>query len=243
MNEYIENARILKHQTSPKTSNDWSILTVDAPKTALHALPGHFVCIQGETSLAIPIMLANKKSSSIDLLYHTSDINSSHLMTKKTGDTLNLISPHRKAFECHENRPLPLLVSEDQGLAAILFLASELRLNKKSKPFVIMESETTFPFRAVPSQFIVPGIPDGITAAMPLLEDWNIPSRLVSSQNFPGCFDGKITDLVQLWIESLPTKQHQKIEIFVCASMPILENIAQLSEQYQLPCQTLLNHT
>lgn len=243
MNEVIENAKILKHQASPKTSSDWSVLTVHAPKTALHARPGHFVFLQGERSFVTPIMLTNKKSGSVDLLYHSSDANSSHLMVKKPGDTLNLISPLRIAFEYHESRPRPLLISESQGLAPILFLASELRLNKKLKPFVIMESETTFPFRAAPSQFIMPGIPDGITAAMPLLEDWNIPSRLISSQNLPGCFDGETTDLVRLWIEALPTEQHQQIEIFVCASQPMLENIIQLSEHYQLPCQISPNHT
>lgn len=243
MNEFIENVKILTHQATPETSRHWSVLTVHAPKIAQHACPGHFVYIQGETSPVTPIMLTHKKSGSVDLLYHASDSNNSHLMTKKPGDTLNLISPLRKAFEYHESRPRPLLISEDQGLAAILFLASELRLNKKYKPFVIMESKTTFPFRATPSQFIMPGIPDGITAAMPLLEDWNIPSRLTSSQGFPGCFDGETTDLVRRWIEALPTEQHREIEIFVCASMPTLENIIQLAKQYQLPCQTSLNHT
>ncbi len=240
MSEFIENAKILGHQASPKNSNEWSVLTVHAPKIAQQALPGYSIQFQCEASPVVPIMLANKNSGSVDLLYRTSDTNNRDLIDKKAGDTLNLILPVRKAFEYHENHPRPLLISENQGLAATVFLASKLRLNKNCWPFIIMDSETTFPFRAMPSQFMIPGIPDGITAAMPLLEDWNIPSRLTSSQNLPGCFDGSIVDFAQLWIEALPTEQHTQVEIFTCASKPMLKKITQLSEQYQLPCQTCL---
>ncbi len=242
MNEFIESVKILSHQASPKNSNEWSVLKVHAPKIAQQALPGHFVSIQCKTSFVAPIMLVNKKSGTVDLLYHASDANNTDLMTKKAGDTLNLIAPLREAFEYHENRPRPLLICEDQGLAPIVFLASKLRLNKNCWPFVLMSSETTFPFRAMPSQFMIPGIPDGITATMPLLEDWNIPCRLTNSQSLPGCFDGDIVDLARLWIESLPTEQLNQIEIFSCTSLPTLESIVQLSEQHQLPCQPSLNH-
>jgi dihydroorotate dehydrogenase electron transfer subunit len=32
-----------------------------------------------------------------------------------------------------------------------------------------------FPFDPQPSQIIVDGLPDGVIAAMPLLDDWGIP--------------------------------------------------------------------
>ncbi len=243
MTEFIENVKILKNQASTKASSYWFILTVHAPKTALHVLPGHFVFIKDKISSVIPIMLANKKSGYVDLLYRVTDTQNSYLIEKKPGDTLNLISPIREAFEYHESRPRPLLISDDQGLAPIIFLASELRLNKNCRPFVIINSETTFPFRAIPSQFMIPGIPDGITAAMPLLEDWNIPCRLTSPQNLPGCFDGDIVDLARQWIEALPTEQLNQIEVFICAFQPMLENIIRLCEQYKLPCQTSFAHT
>ena len=58
------------------------------------------------------------------------------------------------------------------------------------QPLVLMGSEIPFPFTARPSTLLVPGMPDGRSPAMPLLEDWNVPSRLASLAGFPGLLPG-----------------------------------------------------
>src|SRR5437868_11877719 len=70
------------------------------------------------------------------------------------------------------------------------------------KPLVLMGSEVPFPFRTRPSTLIVPGIPAGTIACMPLLEEWGVPSRLASRSDFPGCFPGMVTELADAWLAS-----------------------------------------
>ena len=86
---------------------------------------------------------------------------------------------------------------------------------------------------------MVPGIPDGAIAGMPLLEDWGIPSRLTSLQGYPGCYDGYVTDLARLWIRSL-ADDIDDIEIFSCGPTPMLRAVADLAREFQLPCQVSL---
>ena len=57
-----------------------------------------------------------------------------------------------------------------------------------------MGSEIPFPFKTRPSQIIINRFPESIIATMPLLEDWGIPCRLASLQDYPGCYEGYVTD-------------------------------------------------
>ena len=108
------------------------------------------------------------------------------------------------------------------------------------KPFVILGSEVPFPFSAQPSQIVVPGLPDGVIASMPLLDDWNIPSRLASLQGYPGCHEGYVTDLARCWLESLSDEERNEVEIFSCGPHPMLEAVASLAKEFSLPCQVSL---
>jgi dihydroorotate dehydrogenase electron transfer subunit len=97
-----------------------------------------------------------------------------------------------------------------------------------------------FPFQARPSEILVDGIPDGVIAAMPLLEDWHVASRLSSLQGYPGCFEGYITDLARHWLEHLNPETRLSVEIFACGPHPMLEAVAHLAAEYHLPCQVSL---
>ena len=101
---------------------------------------------------------------------------------------------------------------------------------------VIMGSEIPFPFRPRPSGIMLPGMPEGTIACMPLLDDWGIASRLTSRQGFPGCYDGLVTDLARVWIES-HRERLDDIEIFSCGPTPMLRAVALLAQEYGVPCQ------
>jgi dihydroorotate dehydrogenase electron transfer subunit len=87
---------------------------------------------------------------------------------------------------------------------------------------------------------MVPDMPAGIIAAMPLLEDWGIPSRLTSRQSLPGCFDGFITDLARLWFERLGSAVLAEVEVFACGPPAMLEAVAKLARDFRVPCQVSL---
>src|ERR1700730_14878217 len=84
------------------------------------------------------------------------------------------------------------------------------------KPLVLLGSDTPFPFRPRPSVIVVPGIPTGVIACMPLLEEWGIASRLASTADLPGCFDGTVTDLADAWLSSLSPTDISEVEVFAC---------------------------
>ena len=120
----------------------------------------------------------------------------------------------------------------------MIFLADRLRVVQGAyQPLVIMGSEVPFPFQSRPSQIMVPGMPAEVIAGMPLLEDWGIASRLASKQGYPGCFDGYVTDLARAWLDALDDEQRQQVEVFSCGPHPMLEAVARLAAEYQLPCQ------
>ena len=72
------------------------------------------------------------------------------------------------------------------------------------------------------------------------MEDWNIPCRLTSTQGYPGCYEGYVTDLARIWLDSLTDEQRNEVEIFSCGPHPMLEAVAQLASEYSLPCQISL---
>jgi len=121
-----------------------------------------------------------------------------------------------------------------------VFLAERLRADAHWQPLVLMGSEVPFPFSARPSRFLVPGLPEGVIAAMPLLEDWGIPSRLASLQGFPGCFEGYITELARNWLDSLSAAERAEVGIYACGPHPMLAAAARLAGEYSLPCQVSL---
>jgi dihydroorotate dehydrogenase electron transfer subunit len=83
-------------------------------------------------------------------------------------------------------------------------------------------------------------MPDGVIAAMPLLEDWGIPSRLASLQGYAGTHDGYVTDLARHWLDALDNEARAQVEIFSCGPHPMLEAVAKLAKEYELPCQVSL---
>ena len=156
------------------------------------------------------------------------------------GEILSVMGPIGQPFRSHGDRPLTLLLGGGVGIPPMVFLASRLRTNPVYRPLVFMGSEAPFPFRARPSEIMVPGMPDGVIATMPLLDDWGVPCRLTSLAGFSGCHEGYVTDLARLWLETLDTAQRRQVEIFACGPHPMLEACARLAEEFHLPCQVSL---
>jgi len=103
-----------------------------------------------------------------------------------------------------------------------------------------MGSEIPFPFRLKPSAILVPGMPDGVIAAMPLLEGWQVPSRLASFSDFAGCFHGYVTDLAAAWLGGLDATALKEVEMFGCGPTPMLAAAAQVAKRFGIPCQVSL---
>jgi len=243
---YLEEARVLQQLAY---DGDQFVLRVQAPKCAARAEPGSFAHLTCDSSIAmrrpLSIMRADASAGWIEMLYKVMGPGLRALAARKAGDTISVLGPIGRTFVAHPQRPRTLLIGGGVGIPPMVFLAQRLWGSSSSsdtpwKPLVLMGSEIPFPFRTRPSSIIVPGIPAGAIACMPLLEEWGVPSRLASKADFPGCFAGFVTELADAWLGSLGPAELAEVEIFSCGPTPMLEATAQLARRYGVPCQVSL---
>ena len=238
---YVEDAVVLEHDSYP---GEQFILRVRAPECATHARPGSFAHIRCSASLPmrrpLSIMRADPQQGTVEFLYKAVGTGTRALSERRPGETLSLIGPIGSPFRPDPGRPRALLLGGGVGIPPMVFLADHLRREGHWKPLVLMGSEVPFPFDARPSAIMVPGAPPAVIAAMPLLEDWGVASRLTSQQGYPGCFEGYITDLARHWLEALDDEQRREVSVYACGPHPMLAAAARLATEYELPCQVSL---
>jgi dihydroorotate dehydrogenase electron transfer subunit len=238
---FLEDAEVLAHEAR---AAEQYVLRLWAPECARHALPGTFVHLTCDPMLPmrrpLSIMRANPTESWIELLYKAVGEGTRLLANRRPGEKLSLLGPIGNPFKAHPERPRPLLIGGGVGIPPMIFLADALRYDRRFSPFAILGSEVPFPFNARPSQHLVPGLPPAAIAAMPLLDDWRIPSRLASLQGYPGCFEGYVTDLARAWLSALEETARAEVEVFACGPHPMLEAVAKLARDFDLPCQVSL---
>jgi len=92
--------------------------------------------------------------------------------------------------------------AEGAGVSMALHWLDNLRQsvgNKQCRKLirtVILAQSEGFNFAPTPSTFILPDLPSNMIAAVPLLEDLSIASRLCCDEFQPGCFEGSLADLM-----------------------------------------------
>ena len=237
----VENAEVLSQQAF---DGDQYILRLQAPECAALAQPGQFAHLSCDPMLAmrrpLSIMRVDAGRGWVDFLYKAVGRGTRLLAKRQPGETLSLLGPIGKPFTPVAGRPRALLLGGGVGMPPMVFLAERLAAPGEPPPLVLMGSEVPFPFRERPSQIMVPGIPDGVIAAMPLLDDWGIPSRLASLQGYAGCHEGYITDLARCWLDALDDVQRHEVSVYACGPHPMLAAVAALAKDYALPCQVSL---
>ncbi|MGP8033789.1 MAG: dihydroorotate dehydrogenase electron transfer subunit [Steroidobacteraceae bacterium] len=245
---FLEQARVISHLAYDA---EQFVLRLTAPRCAAHAAPGSFVHLTCDAALPmrrpLSIMRADASAGWIEVLYKVVGAGLHALAAAKAGEELSVLGPIGRPFNAHPERPRTLLIGGGIGIPPMVFLAERLHQAALArgaatawKPLVLMGSEIPFPFRPKPSKLIVPGIPAGTIACMPLLDEWGVPSRLASRADLPGCFPGFVTELADEWLASLESQQLAEVEMFACGPTPMLEASAKLARRYAVPCQVSL---
>lgn len=238
---FVEDCEILSHESF---DGDQHIMRVQAPKIAAKAKPGSFAHLTVHPlrpmRRPISIMRVSKEQGWVDFLYKNLGEGTALLAENKVGESINIMGPIGKAFEIKPERKRPLLIGGGVGMPPMVFIAEHCQQQKDYEPFVILGSEVPFPFTTKPSEIMVSGMPDGVIASMPLLDDWNIASRLASLQGYAGTYDGYVTDLARHWLKSLSKEQLGEVEVYSCGPHPMLEAVAKLAKEFNLPCQVSL---
>jgi dihydroorotate dehydrogenase electron transfer subunit len=240
---FVEEAAV---QSREDFADRQHVLRLTAPQTAARATAGSFVHVAVDPAVPmrrpLSIMRVDREAGWIELLFKVHGHGLQHLAARRAGDVVNLMGPIGRGFTPHVEKPRALLIGGGVGIPPMVFLADTLRERAAEgfKPIAILGSELPFPFRARPSTIVVPGMPDGVIAAMPLLDGWGVPSRLTSKSGFPGCHDGYVTDLARLWLQHLDSVARDEVELFACGPTAMLKAVAKLAREFTLACQVSL---
>ena len=234
----VEEAEIISHEAF---NGDQYVMRVRAPGCAAQALPGQFAHLtvdpQRPMRRPISIMRCSAADGWVDFLYKALGEGTHLLAKRRPGERISMLGPIGVPFEIREERPL--LIGGGVGMPPMIFIAESLRSTDR-QPFVVLGSEVPFPFTPRPSQYMLKGLPEGVIGAMPLLEDWGIPSRLASLQGYPGCHDGYVTDLGRRWLDGLSDAERAEVGVYACGPHPMLEAVVRLAREYDLPVQVSL---
>jgi dihydroorotate dehydrogenase electron transfer subunit len=239
---FLEDAEILSQESHPAGQY---VIRLRAPKCAAAATPGSFAHLTCGPDIPmrrpLSIMRADPREGSIEVLYKVVGHGLATLATRKAGERISCLGPIGSGFVARPARPRTLLVGGGVGIPPMVFLAeSLLGRSEPFRPLVLMGSEVPFPFKARPSTILVPGMPDGVIASMPLLDGWGVPSRLASFAGFAGCYHGYVTDLAADWLGSLDAAAIAEVEVFACGPTPMLRACAAVARRFGVPCQVSL---
>jgi dihydroorotate dehydrogenase electron transfer subunit len=237
---FVEDGVLLSVDTYP---GDQFIMRIRAPKCAAAAQPGSFVHVTCDESLPMrrPLSIMRAGDDWIEVLYKIVGQGLRLLSRKQAGDSLSVLGPIGQPFRLSPERPNALLIGGGVGIPPMVFIADWIRQDAGDwQPFAILGSEIPFPFELQKSALPVAGIPDEVNSTMPLLENWDIPTRLTSLQGYEGCFHGYVTVLADAWLDALPLEELAKTEIFACGPTPMLRAVADLAARHDLPCQVSL---
>lgn len=233
----VTDCQILAHY---KFDGDQYILTLASEVIAKATKPGQFVHISVSPCLSmrrpISVMSVDVENGSFDLLYKVVGEGTRQLAERKIGDVLSVIGPIGNGFKMTD-RKLPLLIGGGVGMPPMIAIAQHIQ-NTDYDSFVILGSEVPFPFTPELSKMGKP-CPQA-SHTMPLLEEWGVACRLASLQDYKGVFKGFVTDLARVYLDTLSAAELAQVEIYSCGPHPMLEAVAKLAEEYNLPCQVSL---
>jgi len=240
----VEQARILNHEEYP---GGQYVMTVKAPNIVKRARAGQFVHIRCGFELPmrrpLSIMRVEEHSGCMELLYKVVGTGTRILASRHKNEHLDMMGPIGEPFRLDAKRPRPLLLGGGVGIPPMIFLADSIRQSTSDyRPMAIFGSELAFPFKLAQSKFVLPALTEDSEQdlGLKILEDWGVPSRLASQQQMPGCYQGYVTDLARLWLQSQTPAQLSETAVFACGPEPMLKAVAQLAAEFELPCQISL---
>ncbi len=236
-------AEVLDHREHPARQ---FVLRLDAPQIARTARPGSFVHLQCDPELPLrrplSIMRTDPQQGWIEILYKVVGHGTRLLAGRRPGERLPTLGPVGNGFQLDPARPRRLLIGGGVGVPPMIFLAQQISTRPKeaADTLALFGSEVPFAFTPHTSKIMPPGIPAAASAAMPLLEDWGIASRLCSLNDYAGHYRGYVTELARHWLDSLDRAGRTQVELFACGPEPMLRAVAALAQEYRLHCQVSL---
>jgi dihydroorotate dehydrogenase electron transfer subunit len=249
----VEDAEVLTQFAYP---SEQFVLRLRAPECARRAVPGSFVHIQCDPDIPmrrpLSIMRTHAQEGWIEVLYKIVGAGLLALSRIEAGDTLSILGPIGNGFHRDPSRPLAIMIGGGVGIPPLVFLGAHLRSQYQDtgawsddagftdQPIAFFGSEIPFPFELDDEARVLDGAPVSATAAIRLMERWDIPSRLATNAGYPGCYSGFVTDLARLWMQASADAVLERSMIYACGPEPMLKAVATLAREFALPSQLCL---
>jgi dihydroorotate dehydrogenase electron transfer subunit len=238
---FLEDTRILAQRAWP---GEQFVLRVHAPLAARKAQPGMFAHIACDPSVPmrrpLSIMRAAPAEGWLEFLYKPKGHGLEMLGLRQPGEIVSVLAPIGHGFTVDPARPRLLALGGGVGIPPMIFLAEQVRADRRLRPLVLMGSEVPFPFELVSSRLEVAGVAKTATHAVALLEQWGVPSRLASNADLAGAHRGYITDLARGALQAMTDAERAETQVFACGPTPMLKAVAKLARDFGLPCQVAL---
>jgi dihydroorotate dehydrogenase electron transfer subunit len=237
----LEQARVVAH--TAHAGNQY-ILRVHAPRAAARAEPGSFAHITCAASVPmrrpLSIMRADPARGELEFLYKPVGPGLRKLAGRAPGSEISVLAPIGRGFSPQVDRPRWLAIGGGVGIPPMIFLGERAAARAGLSPVVLMGSEVPFPFEVAPSAHALRGVPAEASHAVALLDLWQVPSRLASQAELPGCYRGYVTDLARAHLRALSTQELRETQVFGCGPAAMLRATAVLARDFHLPCQLAL---
>lgn len=184
------------------------------------------------SSACLPMMSVN--AGVFECLCRHRDIadipdNASQLMVTVGGNAWNL----------DDNVSPVVFLARNEGLACVIHAVSRLRLDNPRRPLTaFLEFDGDPPFTPKPSQILLPGSPAEALACAPLLEDWDVASRLADPDEHripkPGWFSGTAVRLAETWFEKTAA---ESCRLVCCGPQSFVRDVLTLADRRRLPAE------
>ena len=184
----FENIKVISQTPCP---GGFTHLRLAAKSIAATAQPGQWITWGHRT---LQIMRSDRHVGWIELLF-TGEIPAEDKIEGPYGEPLILSDKHSRS----------LLVAHLTELPALIFFADCLRQRRDHSTLLLLQVDDQLPFKPAPCRIMIPGMPAGVIATLPLLAEWHIALRMASHQGLPGCFDGHVDELATHWLNKQPT--------------------------------------
>jgi dihydroorotate dehydrogenase electron transfer subunit len=245
MNSYPKElkARILLHR---RISPDYFRLQLACPEIARSARPGQFLMLRinglqdpflrrpfGFSRIFPPREKKRKPTDEgwVEICYQTVGRGTQLMTQLQEGERLDLLGPLGNGFWTEEGCRRTILVGGGIGVAPLLAWAQEMR-----KAGVTKKKSGKTPVESPELVFLIGAKNKDKVLGAGECRRWGIEAQAATEDGSLG-IQGTATDLLE---KELMTGRHSSTAIYACGPNPMLARVAQVAEQFDLPCQVLL---
>ncbi len=234
-------ARILLHR---RVTSDYFRLRLLCPEIARSAKPGQFLMLRvnelGDPFLRRPFSFSRiflpqerrtkpEEEGALEICYRIVGRGTSLMTQLREGQRVDTLGPLGQGFWVTGGRNRAILVGGGIGIAPLIPWAEQLQRGKRKRLARSLEESPEV-------LVLIGGKNRGQILGTKELKKIGCEPQLATEDGSLGV-TGLVTDLLE---RELMTQNSKSASLYACGPMPMLARVAQIAEQFDLPCQVLM---